>query len=62
MKYTDEIQANYLPLCKRGIEGDFSGGEHPYTVEIPPAPLLQRGGIPFFNMTDYWKLGVNTCA
>jgi hypothetical protein len=35
-----------LPLCKRGIEGDFSGGGYSGAVKIPPRPTFAKGGMP----------------
>jgi hypothetical protein len=48
----DEIDAagvarGRLPLWKRGIEGDFSGGMFLDRLGIPPAPPLKRGDPDF---------------
>ncbi|MBI5329336.1 MAG: DUF4157 domain-containing protein [Betaproteobacteria bacterium] len=39
-----------FPLCRRGSEGDLSRAASADAPEIPPAPLLQRGGKPAEGM------------
>lgn len=53
MEKKDVGGCEYIPLCKRGREGDFSGGGKPEANKIPPFPPFAKGGIHLFNVAEY---------